>query len=237
MEFDIYVVTLCGLAAAFAATTVWLGRLLLRRARAQRLTRVFEEAGQCLALVEKVPLQLLSRDLRTAIRRMLHHYYTTMYELHPQHPYLFGFQARLSHLHRGASALKLNQRLSRSSRREAAAALKTLCTFIDRATRDGVLSAVEGDIARASSVFSANQLAVHAVRQELLEAEHMRAYNQALKLANHALRLCAGMPPRLGGSLRESIQGDIERVQRLAGVEPVNSDGSLELAATPAASR
>lgn len=169
---------------------------------------------QCL---DHIPNGLITREIRRSLVLIISAHLKVLTDLQPRHPYLWDLHNRLQRLNRIPSAFEKNSIRNRADRRAASQALEELHGYIKDAGRTQLIPSKDADLAAASALFGAQQIAVETARQAAKDAENMRAYKQALNFAYQAQALCKRLPPLMAGALAESVAADVERLEARLG--------------------
>ncbi len=205
------------LGSAAISCTLWAGLYLRRRAAALRSTRQLRNAlSTCHAVftaLESVPSTMLSRDLRKGLVLMVSAHLDRLKIANPEHPHLHHMRRKVAQLNRIPTGLKREPLRSKSARQAALVAFEKLAVLLRSASVDGLIKQKTADLARASALYAAQQLAIEIARRSAQDAEHVKAYPQALRFAYQAQGLCRKLPPATGQSLNALISQDIERIQ------------------------
>ncbi|MEM7077140.1 MAG: hypothetical protein AAF513_00805 [Pseudomonadota bacterium] len=199
------------------AGSAMLWRYLSRRRRSHRAGHGLHTCLQLLGTLQAVPNEMISRELRKCLVLMLHRHIINLQATSPEHPHIDHLMKRLGQLNRLPSGMSTTTMRSKSDRQAALAGFEQLIEIIDQAVAHRDLDSKMAQLGRAAARFAYQQLAVDIARKAALDAEHVRAYPQALGLVYQAHGLTRQMPPQLGRSLADAIKQDIERLERMVG--------------------
>ncbi len=204
------------ISTAGIASTWYLLRAAPRR-EGRRLANAIQSTEAIFQCLDRVPNNLINRDLRRCTVLLLSHHLEVLRDIQPRHPHLLYIESRQQRLNRIPTGLERRPIRTKKDRREAALALEELAGIIKKGARAKAVNARDADLGAAAALFAAQQIAVETARQAAKDAENVRAYQQALNFAYQAEALCRRLPPLMGKALTESVSADVERLEQQLG--------------------
>jgi hypothetical protein len=202
----------CGLVGTSIGVLLFSKKSFARRA-SRRLSHAITNCQRIFRALGDIPDTLISRDLRIALVLLLKHHIETLSELQPRHPFIIDCQNRLERLNQIPSAFARSNLRTKNERATAAKALESLTRLLQDARAKRLIPVKRSDLAAAAARLAVLQLAVESARQDAKDAEHVRAYRQAMQFSQQALALAKSLPPMMSGALSETLQGDLERLE------------------------
>jgi len=193
--------------------------LLLSKARARRnahsFTKALSRAHAILTALEPIPDAMIQRDLRRGLVLLLNDHLRVLAGQNPEHPHLLYLQSQVARLNRIPNGFQRTGLRCKQARRDASSGFSELAGLIKAGMNERAIDQRNGSLAHASAICAAQQIDVEMARQAAFDAEHMRAYPQALDFAYQAQVLCRKLPPMMREKLTQAVTDDIERLKNL----------------------